>query len=56
MVGAVQDERHVLVECPLSEGIRIKYGATNIDFTQFMSTEKSTEDLKMLREVMDLYE
>ena len=56
MVGAVQDERHVLVECPLSEGIRIKYGATNIDFTQFMSSEKSTEDLKMLREVMDLYE
>ena len=57
--GAVQSEKHVLVECPLVNDIRAKYDAGNIDFRVFMNSEKSVADLKclkMLREIMHFFE
>ena len=52
----VQTEEHVLVECSLTEGIREKYGQTNISFSSFMNDKKSKAQLHMLHEILNLLE
>ena len=54
--GALQTEKHVLVECPLATDIRTKYNNSDFDFDSFMSTGKSSDDLRMLREIMAVFE
>ena len=52
----VQTEEHVLVGCSLTEGIREKYGQTNISFNSFMNDKKSKAQLHMLHEILNLLE
>ena len=41
---------------PLATDIRTKYNNSDIDFGSFMSTGKSSDDLRMLREIMAVFE
>ena len=52
----VQTEKHVLVECELTRGIREKYGQTINSFETFMTSEKSKAQLHMLHEILALFE
>ena len=53
---AVQTEQHVLCECPLVSHIREAYNNTNIDFDDFMGTEKSKQQMAMVMSILSFYE
>ena len=52
----IQTEKHMLVECELTRGIREKYGQTINSFETFMTSEKSKAQLHMLHEILALFE
>ena len=54
---AVQTEQHVICECALVTSIREAYGNVGmIDFENFMTSEKSKQDLTMIKNILKFYE
>ena len=54
--GAIQTEQHVLCECPLVHHIREAYNNTNIDFTEFMESTKSKQQMAMVKSILSFYD
>jgi len=52
----VQTEEHVLCDCTLVASIREAYGNEGINFEFFMTTEKSKQDLTMIKNILKFYE
>ena len=53
----VQTEQHVLCECTLVASIREAYGNVGfLNFENFMTTEKSKQDLTMIKNILKFYE
>ena len=53
---AVQDEKHVIVDCPLVQDIRERYDRRAIDFVPFMNSQPTKIDLCMLSDIVQFYE
>ena len=53
---AVQDEKHVIVDCPLVQDIRERYDRRAIDFVTFMNSQPTKIDLCMLSDIVQFYE
>ena len=53
--GSIQTEKHVVTECGLVQHLRDKYALDNIDFHAFMTSPKSVDELRYLRDVFDFY-
>ena len=53
---SVQTEEHVLCQCTLVDHIRRSYANEGIDFKDFMTTEKTKQQLAMVNEILNFYE
>ena len=52
----VQTEQHVISKCSLVDGIRSSYNNESVDFTNFMASPKSAQQLAMVERILDFYE
>ena len=52
----VQTEQHVLCDCTLVSSIREAYGNEGINFENFITSEKSKQDLTMIKNILKFYE
>ena len=52
----VQTEQHVISKCSLVDGIRSSYNNESVDFTNFMASPKSAQELAMVERILDFYE
>jgi hypothetical protein len=53
--GHVQDEKHVVEQCPLTQQLRVEYGRP-VNFPDFFMYAKNVEDFKYLHDVLKVYE
>ena len=52
----VQSEQHVLSDCDLVSDIRRAYGFQRIEWREFMVTEKTEQQLMMVKQILNFYE
>ena len=52
----VQTEQHVISKCSLVDGIRSSYNNESVNFTNFMASPKSAQELAMVERILDFYE
>ena len=52
----VQSEQHVLSDCDLVSDIRRSYGFQSIEWREFMVTEKTEQQLLMVKQILKFYE
>ena len=53
---AIQTEKHVICDCILVSHIRESYNCTITNFEEFMTTEKSKQQLAMVLRILGFYE
>ena len=53
---AVQTEQHALCDCTLVDHIRQAYSNTDIDFMDFMTTEKTKQQMAMVKSILSFYD
>ena len=52
----VQTEKHVICDCVLVTNIRESFNSSEIDFEDFMTSEKSKQQLAMVMNILSFYE
>ena len=52
--GDIQDEKHVLLDCPLSQTIRDTYADLDVSFPDIFNVD-NPNSFKMIHEVLELY-
>ena len=52
--GLIQDERHVLIDCPISEQLRNTYLDIDFDFPNILNQD-SISSFKLVHEILEIY-
>ena len=53
--GAIQDEKHVLVDCPLTEPIRVRYDMHVISYPEIVINAHNDADLKFIHDIVTFF-
>ena len=52
----IQTEKHVLIDCNLVEDIRRAHGCDTIEWREFLTEDKTEQQLMMVKKILNFYE